>query len=131
MVIVDVSDARYKKLAVLLSRWAIFLMKKYRRANWLLEISLVNNKVLAKNVLSIPATKEPRPDLPAQAGLKQRRLGEIFLNPTIIAKQEESLLYMFIHGFLHLIGYDHHSKRDTIIMEKLERKLLKEIPNFQ
>lgn len=44
-----------------------------------------------------------------------------------ISEQEE-FIHLVVHGFLHLIGYDHErSKEDEKIMENLERKLLKAI----
>jgi len=46
-----------------------------------------------------------------------RKDGEIFLTPSIIKKGE--LLYMFIHGLLHLKGLEHGT-----IMEKEEEKYL-------
>ncbi|PIZ98479.1 MAG: rRNA maturation RNase YbeY [Candidatus Komeilibacteria bacterium CG_4_10_14_0_2_um_filter_37_10] len=32
---------------------------------------------------------------------------------------------LVVHGLVHLAGYDHEKKKDYIIMEKLEEKLLK------
>ena len=32
--------------------------------------------------------------------------------------------YMFLHGFLHLLGYDHTTDRDAQIMEKLEKEVM-------
>ncbi|RJR22203.1 MAG: rRNA maturation RNase YbeY [Desulfobacteraceae bacterium] len=41
---------------------------------------------------------------------------------------DETLDRLLIHGFLHLMGFDHErSKEDAIIMEKEERRLLKMI----
>jgi probable rRNA maturation factor len=62
------------------------------------------------NVLSYPLTDET---------------GEIFICPTIAKKEahkfnlsyEGYVAYLFIHGLLHLKGYDHGDK-----MEKLEHK---------
>ena len=46
--------------------------------------------------------------------------GEIFLNA-----DEKDLPYLFLHGALHLKGYDHVADRDAEKMEKLEQKILK------
>jgi len=84
------------------------------------EVYLVHSDFMDKNVLAFPAPKNfPRPD---QGG---RYLGEIYLNPDYIKKHGEDLIFMFIHGFLHLLGYDHKKKDDRIAMEKKERELLK------
>ena len=45
--------------------------------------------------------------------------GEIFLNI-----KEKKLPYLFLHGMLHLKGYDHVKKSDARKMEKLEQKIL-------
>lgn len=65
-------------------------------------------------------------------------LGEVYLNldwnPEVLRFGEpnrrskasnrfEVLAPLLIHGFLHLLGYRHRSKRDTIKMEKIERLL--------
>ena len=56
-----------------------------------------------------------------------RYLGEIFLAPDHIRSRGENLDFLLIHGFLHLLGYTHDGKRDTIKMEKLEGKLSKKL----
>ncbi|MEK9175504.1 MAG: rRNA maturation RNase YbeY [Patescibacteria group bacterium] len=45
--------------------------------------------------------------------------GEIFLN-----RNEKNLPYLFVHGCLHLNGYDHKNDKDAARMEKLEDKIL-------
>jgi len=78
----------------------------------------------ATNILSFNADKESiRPDLKKNT----RYLGEIFLAPDYIRSHGENLNFLFIHGFLHLLGYTHSGKRDTIKMEKLEDKLFKKL----
>jgi probable rRNA maturation factor len=37
------------------------------------------------------------------------------------------LTHLAIHGFLHLLGYDHENDRDAEKMERLERKILKRL----
>jgi probable rRNA maturation factor len=37
------------------------------------------------------------------------------------------LAHLAIHGFLHLLGYDHENDRDAEAMERLERRILKRI----
>lgn len=85
-----------------------------------LEVYLVGNKFMKKNVLSFSAPKNfPRPDI------KERILGEIYLNPLYIKKNKENLGRMLLHGLLHLLGYDHKKKSDRIKMEKKETSILK------
>lgn len=74
-------------------------------------------------VLSFPAAPDfPRPDL---QGIKD--LGEIYINPGYIKKNNEDFNAMLIHGLLHLVGYDHNGKHDTLAMEKKEKELLHSI----
>ena len=57
-------------------------------------------------------------------------LGYIYLNEEIFMDDPDRGIVLFIHGFLHLLGYDHTRKRDTIRMERLEDKLLRELKSF-
>jgi probable rRNA maturation factor len=69
------------------------------------------------NVLSFPVSHFPIPG-------SKRYLGEIFLAPDYIAAKGERVERFLIHGLLHLLGYTHKRKRDRIIMERLEQKLI-------
>ncbi len=125
MLHVDVLDpkaARYKKGVVKTAQW---LMKRFKKGGFYVEVVLVGNKTLKKNVYAYPAF----PGFP-YPGIKEKPLGEIYLNPTYIKRQGERVEFMLIHGFLHLLGYDHVKKNDRIIMERLEQKLLEEIRNI-
>ena len=133
MLVVEVLDskaARYKKMVVKTARW---LVRRFKKGGFYVEVVLVGDKTMKKNVYSYPAKKGfPYP------GIKQKPLGEIYLNPSFIGKEKitfgtedlalpTKLNYMLIHGFLHLLGYDHIKKNDTITMERLEHKLLAEL----
>jgi len=37
---------------------------------------------------------------------------------------DHHLAHLAIHGFLHLLGYDHENDRDAETMESLERRIL-------
>lgn len=54
-------------------------------------------------------------------------LGEIYLAPDYIKKHNEDIVYLLIHGLLHLLGFDHKGKSDTISMQLKEKKLLKQL----
>lgn len=56
---------------------------------------------------------------------EKRPLGEVYLNPSYIKKNKETLEYLLAHGILHLFGFNHMKKGDRIKMEKLEKTLLK------
>lgn len=60
----------------------------------------------------------PKPDVPV------RYLGEIYLNPEFIRMHDQQFDHLLIHGFLHLVGYDHVDEDDRLEMEALENELL-------
>ena len=60
-------------------------------------------------------------------------LGDIVISSDTLIKEandekkieENHLIHLFIHGVLHLLGYDHETSYDAKIMETLEIKILK------
>lgn len=40
---------------------------------------------------------------------------------------EREIIYLSIHGFFHLLGYDHETKEEQLIMRKLEEQVLGEL----
>lgn len=76
------------------------------------------DKDKATNVLAFPGSKEA--------------LGEIVLCPSVIAKDaleyrisfKRAISWMFVHGLLHLLGYDHETSKDEKIMTQKEKKYL-------
>ena len=89
------------------------------------------HKNAATNVLSFPA------ELPASllASLESEPLGDIVVCPEVVeteAEQQAKQLqdhwsHMLIHGFFHLLGYDHQNDADAGKMEALEIKCLKKL----
>lgn len=128
---------RFDKYQNFFRRLARRLAKELRQKGVYLELYLVGKEFMEKNVLAFPAPKGfPRPEI------KLKPLGEIYLNPDHIKKEkpyadtgswksetDAKLAFMFIHGFLHLLGYDHKREGDRIIMEKRERQLLEKLSN--
>ena len=78
------------------------------------------------NVLSFPA---PR------AGGDRPFIGDIVLAYETIAAEARAerkpfahhFAYLAVHGFLHLLGYDHERKRDAEVMEEAERDILRRL----
>lgn len=74
------------------------------------------------NVLSFPSDEE-------------EELGDIILAYETIAQETfeanisplHHVLHLIIHGFLHLLGYDHEEEKEAIKMETLEIKILKSL----
>ena len=79
----------------------------------------------ATNVLSFPA---PRPSPDAFGPL----LGDIVFADGVVAGEaaegdmalEHHLTHLVVHGFLHLLGYDHGNGEEAAVMEKLETAIL-------
>jgi len=69
----------------------------------------------------------PEPDRFPHPGRRRPPLGEVYLNEKLLQGPRERLDALLVHGTLHLIGYRHDRKRDTITMEMLERKLSPEL----
>ena len=78
------------------------------------------------NVLSFPA---PR------AGGDRPFIGDIVLAYETIAAEARAerkpfahhFAHLAVHGFLHLLGYDHERKRDAEVMEEAERDILRRL----
>ena len=78
----------------------------------------------ATNVLSFAQAGPGR-----EAGM----LGDIVLAQETVAREaalegkqlNHHIAHMIVHGFLHLLGYDHQIDKDAESMEDLERKTLK------
>tara|TARA_B100001939_G_scaffold340429_1_gene348505 strand:- start:1393 stop:1950 length:558 start_codon:yes stop_codon:yes gene_type:complete len=94
------------------------------------------DKDKATNVLSFPGLDEaelkqffgPEPDLPEYP----LSLGDIILALETVEKEAIStgktvadhFTHLVVHGFLHLLGYDHIDEKDAEVMEALEKRLL-------
>lgn len=63
-------------------------------------------------------------NFPDPEGRRRGLLGEIYLNREL---SRERLDFLLIHGILHLLGFSHKKKNDTLRMENLEKKILKSL----
>ena len=94
-------------------------------------IKKLNNKFRKKNnhtdVLSFPSFIKT--DLKKELKKKEIYLGDIIISYQYIFpnKQNSILEKTFIHGFLHLLGFDHKKIKDFKIMNKEENKILNSI----
>ncbi|MFZ0422654.1 MAG: rRNA maturation RNase YbeY [Xanthobacteraceae bacterium] len=78
----------------------------------------------ATNVLSFPS-----------ADTRRRHLGDIVLAFETITREARAekkpfahhLAHLAVHGFLHLIGYDHERASDAEAMERTEREILRQL----
>ncbi|MDU0969009.1 MAG: rRNA maturation RNase YbeY [Actinomycetaceae bacterium] len=82
------------------------------------------------DVMSFPMDqlRPGTPERPTPEGM----LGDIVICPQVAAQQAhmaghstvEEMLLLFVHGMLHLLGYDHAEKEDEKVMFDLQKKLL-------
>ncbi|MFH1193148.1 MAG: rRNA maturation RNase YbeY [Candidatus Jorgensenbacteria bacterium] len=127
-------EARFARGGASVKKALAGALKKLKHPNASFEVLFVSDATMGKvnaatrgkrgatNVLSFTAGgRFPRPDLGSGASY----LGEIYLAPDCIARRDEHAESLAVHGLLHLLGYTHDGKRDTIEMEKIERELLK------
>jgi probable rRNA maturation factor len=42
-------------------------------------------------------------------------------------KPKKELALLLLHGFLHILGYTHEQKEDTILMQSREKEILEKI----
>ncbi len=76
------------------------------------------------NVLSFPGGGPRAAALP--------HLGDIVIGFQTVAREASSegkpvvhhLVHLLVHGYLHLLGYDHETEREAGVMEKLETEIL-------
>ena len=116
--------------------------KKYKFLNKKVSFTLLlsNNKNIQKlnklfrkknkptDILSFPLTKKFRVS-------KQTYLGDIIISYNFINKPKslntklfkEKVIKIFIHGFLHLLGFDHKKNKDYIKMLKEEGQIYKSV----
>jgi probable rRNA maturation factor len=81
----------------------------------------------ATNVLSFSAA--------AAGGARGPLLGDIVLALETIEREsaaqgltfEDHLTHLMVHGFLHLLGYDHETDGEAVVMERLETAILARI----
>ena len=103
---------RTVNVALLSAKDARELNRQFRRKDY------------ATNVLSFPF--EPL------RGEKKVSLGDLALCPTVVAREakeqgkplRDHFAHLTIHGVLHLLGYDHETRKDAAEMEALEVRLL-------
>ncbi len=80
------------------------------------------------NVLSFPLES---PDVPVPQG-RSRHLGDLVLaRQTLVREAKEQakpiadhLTHLLVHGTLHLLGYDHETEVEALLMEQRETELL-------
>lgn len=87
------------------------------------------------DVLSFPIYENLREN-DLEKGVSQVEMGDIFICSNVAQMQaqkfsiefEQEIMELFIHGFLHLLGFDHEiSKEEEVLMENYQSELIKKI----
>ncbi|MDR0739368.1 MAG: rRNA maturation RNase YbeY [Mycoplasmataceae bacterium] len=111
-------------------------LKKLQPNNYFYDVNITNDKAIKKinfkyrhqnkttDVLSFAMHENNK--------IKTPLLGEIFINYQQAQRQanvsnEYELTLLFIHGVLHLLGYDHHNKNAKKRMFDLQNKIIKQL----
>jgi probable rRNA maturation factor len=95
------------------------------------EIQNLNKEFRKKNKATDVLSFHLRKDLQ----IKNNYLGDIVISSNTAIKQakgkkipiENELILLFIHGYLHLLGYDHIKKKDAKVMFKFQNGIMKEL----
>tara|TARA_B100001175_G_C19332786_1_gene553374 strand:- start:207 stop:668 length:462 start_codon:yes stop_codon:yes gene_type:complete len=133
---------RLKKKELFFNKICKKFPKKYKFLNKKVSLSLLlsnntnirklnksfRNKNKSTDILSFPFNKKVRI-------LKQTYIGDIIISYNFIDKSKsqnleifkEKLIKTFIHGFLHLLGFDHVKKKDYVKMSKEEEKIYQSV----
>ena len=94
-------------------------------------------KNVPTNVLSFPAAapgqKRLKTPYMETSPFEPRYLGDIVIAYETVAREASAetksfkhhLAHLAVHGFLHLLGYDHQNDREAERMERTERRILK------
>lgn len=90
----------------------------------------------ATDVLSFPMFEKDEID---KAKLQKEVLGDIIVCMPIVKKQaeeyghseEREFAYMLVHGFYHVMGYDHMIEEEKTIMRSKEEKVLNKLRIFK
>ena len=113
-------DAKFSREEKIIKKVLKQLEPLFDLKNKYVEVYLVGDQFMKKNVLSFPAPKDfPRPDIK-----NYESLGEIYLNPLYIKANNEDFVFMLVHGFLHLLGYNHKIREDAAKMEAKEQEII-------
>jgi len=85
------------------------------------------------NVLAFATPVPPAPGTPDASGTSDAFAGDIFIAAETVRREAadqnktvtDHTIHLIVHGFLHLIGYDHEEEADARAMEALEITILK------
>jgi len=136
---------KLKKKEIFFNKLCKLFPKKFQFINKKIYLTLLlsNNKNIKKlnkkfrnknkhtDILSFPFHQKSKK-------LKEVYLGDIIISFNYMNKSKnlstydfkEKVVKIFIHGFLHLLNFDHIRKRDYIKMHNYEQRIFKSVQKF-
>ena len=79
------------------------------------------------DVLSFALDEESEEEPELLGGPEEHLLGDIIISAETASRQAEEIVYLAVHGLLHLLGYDHMTDEDKAVMRAKEEEALREI----
>ncbi len=131
VLLVDVvSDKGLEDLGVRIKEALLKALQFLGEDDCSVEVSLLGDREMAGiagggHVPTVLSFEEPE-QMPEIEG-EPRRLGEIYLAPGAIREKGMDPVHVSVHGLLHLLGYTHGKRSDTIEMESLEDEIIENI----
>lgn len=144
-------NEEYRKIVGKIAQ-ACFEEEKLLKANLYLNVILTNPEIIRQtnkkyreidketDVLSFPMFQKEELDKLIEDSAEHEEpvedvLGDIMVSiPRVIEQAEEyghsverELAYMIVHGFYHVMGYDHIKEEDKIIMRPKEENILNKL----
>ncbi len=120
-----------KKLQALVPAILRFLRKKNSTVTVTLlsdaRMRFLEKKYMHKEKKIVNVLSFKNPDGFPHPETKQVVLGDVFINWDIHVREKARMKFLLVHGILHILGYRHGKKRDTIVMQKLEAQLCRHI----
>ncbi len=112
-------------------------LKYYKRDNFNVSVGIIEDRKMREINLRYRKINQTTDVLSFESSRKEKEddkfLGEILINYKQIKRQaeefkkeyEEELIFIFIHGMLHLIGYTDKTEKDRLEMINLANEFLK------
>lgn len=126
-----------------------FMEEKLENTNLYIAVTLTNPENIRKlnkeyrnidketDVLSFPMfeKEEIKKIISQKEHVVEDTLGDIIISVERVKEQaieyghsfERELAYMVVHGFYHLMGYDHIEEKDKLLMRPKEEKILQDL----
>ena len=135
---------KLKKKEIFFNKICKYFPKKFQFVNKKVYLTLLlSNNINIKKLNRIFRNKNSHTDILSFPFHQKKKAKEIYLGDIIISYNymnkpkelstylfKEKVVKIFIHGFLHLLDFDHIKKGDYIKMQNEEQKIFKSVQKF-